>query len=258
MPNYESFKKDIDKLIGINLDYYKETQMKRRINSLMTREGYKDYDSYYSAMSKDKEALARFINHLTINVSEFYRNPNQWKVLEQKVMEHLKENNRGSLNIWSSACSTGEEPYSMVMMLSEFYPLDKIKILATDIDMGAIAKAKAGIYVEKSLENLPDKFIKKFFKEENGVYKISDEVKKRVEFKKIDLLKDNFPGNMDLISCRNVMIYFTDDAKAKLYEKFNRALTSYGIFFVGSTEQIIMPERFKFKTFETFFYQKMI
>lgn len=255
MAAYNSFKEKVDSLIGINLDYYKETQMKRRIKSLMKRNGYKDFNSYYIGLTENEELLDRFINHLTINVSEFYRNPSQWKVLEKRIIPSIRENNFGRLNVWSSACSTGEEPYSLVMLLSEIYPLRDIRVLATDIDMGAINKAKEGIYVGKALENLPEKYIEKYFVKENGVFKISREIKDRVEFKRLDLLKDPFPRNMDLIACRNVMIYFTDEAKDKLYDKFNYALKDYGVLFVGSTEQIIMPERYSFESVETFFYR---
>lgn len=256
MAKYETFKRRIDSLVGINLDFYKEAQMKRRISSLMNRNKYRDFDEYFSALEKDDGLLKEFINYLTINVSEFYRNPSQWKELENSIIPELQKHNSAKLRVWSSACSTGEEPYSLVMLLSKFYNLRDIEILATDIDMGAIDKAKAGIYTEKALENLPKEFKTKFFKEEGGLFKISDEIKSRVKFEKIDLLKDRFPANMDLITCRNVMIYFTDDAKENLYEKFNKALKDEGIFFVGSTEQIIMPERFNFETFKTFFYKK--
>ena len=165
--------------------------------------------------------------------------------------------NKRQLNIWSSACSTGEEPYSLVMLMSNFFPLNSIKVLATDIDDGAIDKAKLGLYSEKSLENLPKKFIEDYFTKIEKSYKISDKIKSRVEFKKLDLLKDTFPKNVDLITCRNVMIYFTDDAKDLLYKKFNKSLSENGILFVGSTEQIIMPERYNFKSEKTFFYKNI-
>ncbi len=257
MAKYESFKRKIDRLIGINLDYYKEAQMKRRITSLKKRNKYKDFDDYFTALEKDKELLKDFINYLTINVSEFYRNKSQWDELEKTIIPELQKYNSNKLKIWSSACSTGEEPYSLVMLLSKFYNLRDIEVLATDIDLGAIEKAKKGIYTEKALANLPREFKSNYFKEEGGLFKISDEIKNRVKFEKIDLLKDRFPSNFDLITCRNVMIYFTDEAKENLYEKFNKSLKKDGIFFVGSTEQIIMPERYNFETFKTFFYKKI-
>lgn len=256
MDKYEVFKKDINNLINIDLNYYKEKQMKRRISSLLTRNNFKDFDDYYLGLKNDKKLLEQFINYLTINVSEFYRNPTQWTVLETDIIPNLLNRNR-NIKIWSSACSTGEEPYSLAMLMSRFLPLREIKILATDIDDEAMNKAKIGLYNEKSLSNLPRDFKDKYFTKLEGSYKISDDIKKCVEFKKMDLLKDRFPADVDLITCRNVMIYFTEEAKELLYNKFHDSLNKEGILFVGSTEQIIMPEKYKLKPVRTFFYKKI-
>ncbi|WP_313756491.1 protein-glutamate O-methyltransferase CheR [Tissierella sp.] len=258
MDKYEAFKKNVNELINIDLNYYKEKQMKRRISSLLTRNNFKDFDDYFIGIKKDKKLLEQFINYLTINVSEFYRNPSQWDVLEKDIIPSLMKKNKRGLKVWSAACSTGEEPYSLVMMLSNFFPLKDIKILGTDLDDEAMNKAKLGLYSEKSLANLPRGFKEKYFNKIESSYKISDDIKKCVEYKKMDLLKDRFPSNIDLIACRNVMIYFTEDAKKLLYSKFYNSLSDNGILFVGSTEQIIMPEKHKLKAAKTFFYEKMI
>lgn len=256
MDKYEAFKKDINKLIGLDLSSYKEKQMKRRIASLVSRNKYKDFDDYFIGLKNDKKLFDEFINYLTINVSEFYRNPKQWEVLDQIIVPKLKSENRGKLKVWSSASSTGEEPYSLVMMLSRFFDLKDIQIDATDLDLGAIEKANMGIYNEKSLKNIPSDLRKKYFEKVGTSYKISDEIKKRVKFKQMNLLKDPYPKGYHLILCRNVMIYFTEEAKAEMYHKFNKSLTDDGVFFVGSTEQIIMPERYNFEPVQTFFYKK--
>lgn len=256
MDKYEIFKEKINALININLNYYKEKQMKRRITSLMNRNGFEDFDEYFLALKSNKSMLNQFINYLTINVSEFYRNPFQWQVLEKDILPELIGSSKRPLKIWSSACSTGEEPYSLVMLLTKFYDLKEIKVLASDIDEEAIEKAKIGLYNEKSLDDLPIEFKDKYFKKIQGSYIIKDEIKSQVEFQKIDLLKDRFPQNLDLIVCRNVIIYFTDEAKELLYKKFHQSLNKDGILFVGSTEQIILPERYNFKSVKTFFYKK--
>ncbi|NLK42895.1 MAG: protein-glutamate O-methyltransferase CheR [Tissierellia bacterium] len=257
MDKYEVFKANINKLIDIDLNFYKEKQMKRRIQSLLTRNNFKDFDDYFQGLKSDKVLLEQFINYLTINVSEFYRNPNQWQVLEKDIIPSLLSK-KNRLTLWSSACSTGEEPYSLAMLMTKFFPLKEIRILATDIDEEAMNKAKFGLYSEKSLENLPLDFKTKFFTKIENSYKISDEIKRCVEFRKMDLLKDRFPSNMDLILCRNVMIYFTEEAKELLYSKFYNSLDDNGILFVGSTEQIIMPEKYKLKPAKTFFYKKIV
>lgn len=258
MNNYEAFIKEINKLTNIDLSYYKEKQMKRRITSLMTRNNFNNFNDYYNALVQNKNLLDEFINFITINVSEFYRNPNQWEVLEKFIIPKYIKNNNKLPNIWSCACSTGEEPYSMVMLLTKFFEIDKIKILASDIDVEAIEKAKKGVYTEKSLDNLPSKFKNDFFHKDGNQYIIDNKIKNCVKFKKMDLLKDDYPKNIDLLICRNVMIYFTEEAKELLYEKFYDCLSNNGVLFVGSTEQIILPDRYNLKPLKTFFYKKIV
>ncbi len=253
--DYEGFKLKILKLIGIDLSSYKERQMKRRIDSLISRNNYKDYDSFYKALTEDSKLYDEFINYLTINVSEFYRKPNQWYVLEKEIIPHLLSFNK-KLKIWSAACSTGEEPYSLVMLMSKFLDLSQINILATDIDIGAIEKAKIGVYSEKSLTNLPKDFVCRFFNKKGNFYEVNYEVKKCVEFKHHDLIKDRYPSNCDLIVCRNVLIYFTEEAKNSIYHRFREALNDNGVLFVGSTEQIIMCQKYKLAPIKTFFYKR--
>lgn len=255
LTDYEGFKQKVLKLTGIDLSSYKERQMRRRIESLIKRNYYDDYDEYFKALTQNSVLYNEFINYLTINVSEFYRNPAQWEVLEKDIIPELLKQNR-NLRIWSAACSTGEEPYSLVMAMSKFIELRDIKIIATDIDEGAISKAKRGIYVPKSLECLPKDFVTKFFDKEGENYKIKDIVKNCIEFRKHNLLKDKYIENCDLIVCRNVMIYFTEEAKIDIYHRFRESLSPNGVFFVGSTEQIIMPQRYKLESVKTFFYKR--
>jgi chemotaxis protein methyltransferase CheR len=118
-------------------------------------------------------------------------------------------------------------------------------------------KAKAGLYHIKSLKDLPEEYLNKFFKLVNDkTYQISDEVKSCVTFKQHDLLKDSYPSGCNLIVCRNVLIYFTDEAKNKIYQDFNKALKKGGLLFVGSTEQIIQAQQIGFQNFKSFFYKK--
>lgn len=253
--DYESFKKEILKMSTINLDAYKERQMKRRIDSLIKKNNYKDYKTYVDGLKSSEKLYKEFINYLTINVSEFYRNPAQWKVLEEDVIPYLLKVS-SNLKIWSAACSTGDEPYSLVMVLSKHMPLSRIRIIATDIDKQVLEKAKLGLYSAKSIEGLPKEYSTKFMTKIGDSYKINDDVKRCVEFKQHNLLKDIYPKDCDLIVCRNVLIYFTEEAKNEIYKNFNTALKNNGILFVGSTEQIIMSTKYKFAPMKTFFYKK--
>lgn len=257
MEGYEKFKKDIYALTTIDLDAYKEKQMRRRIETLIAKNQVKSYSDYVALLKKDKEKFDQFVSFLTINVSEFYRNPDQWRLLERDVLPALIERFGKNLKVWSAACSTGDEPYSLVMAMSNFLPLSQIKILATDIDKQILEKAKVGLYNAKSLAGVPEDLKKKYFTKVGESFRISDEIKSRVEFKQHDLLRDAYPTGCHLIVCRNVLIYFTEEAKEDIYRKFNHALVKDGILFIGSTEQIMNYRELNYQRNQSFFFQKM-
>lgn len=235
---------------------YKEAQMKRRLTTLYERRGYKDFTEYAQAIHKDRELLDEFLDRMTINVSEFYRNAQRWQVLEQKIFPSLLGKNP-KLKIWSAACSTGEEPYSIAMTLSTHVPLKDISVLATDLDQGVIQTAKNGIYPEKSLKEVPREVVQKYFEKDGRFFRVKDEILRTVTFKQHNLLHDRYESGFDLIVCRNVMIYFTDEAKDQIYMNFSKSLKPGGILFVGSTEQIFNPSKYGFESIETFFYRKV-
>ncbi len=256
--DYEGFKSQVFTLTKIDLNAYKERQMKRRIDALITKNKFKGYDDYVAAIKTNKDMLDEFVNYLTINVSEFYRNPEQWKVLEAEILPELMKTSGKNLKIWSAACSTGDEPYSLAMVLSKYMPLSSISILATDIDKQVLEKAKLGLYAEKSLAGLPKEYISKYFtKVGTSSYQISNDIKRCVQFKQHNLLKDSYPTGYDLILCRNVLIYFTEEAKEDIYRKFNGTLRTGGVLFVGSTEQIIKYRELNYESRRSFFYVKI-
>ncbi len=254
--DYEYFKREIMTLTAIDLNSYKEKQMKRRIDTLISKHEIKGYDQYMKALKTNREYFEEFINYITINVSEFYRNPDQWKILDETIIPELIGKFGKNLKIWSAACSTGDEPYSLVMALSRHIPLNQIRIYATDLDKQVIAKAKVGLYAEKSIASVPIDFKKKYFTQVGPSYKISDEIKSRVEFREHNLLKDAYPSDYHLIVCRNVLIYFTEEAKEEVFCKFNKSLAKGGVLFIGSTEQIINYREIGYERKNSFFYQK--
>lgn len=255
--NYEKFKSDIYSLAKIDLNSYKEKQMRRRINTLITKNGVHTYNEYVALLRKDKEIFNQFINFFTINVSEFYRNPEQWKVLENEVFPRLIQKFGKNLKIWSAACSTGDEPYSLVMALSRHLPVANIRVIATDIDKQVLDTARMGLYNAKSIAGVPEEFKKKYFTKVGTSFQISDEIKKRVEFKEHDLLKDAYPTGCHLIVCRNVVIYFTEEAKDLIYKKFNKSMVQGGMLFIGSTEQIMNYKDLGFERDKSFFFTKI-
>ena len=254
--DYEYFKKEIFKMTSIDLNAYKEKQMKRRIDNLILKNKITGYDNYVTALRSNKDLFNEFINYITINVSEFYRNPDQWEYMDKQVIPTLTQRFGTRLKIWSAACSTGDEPYSLVMALSKHMPLSNIKITATDLDKTVIEKAKVGLYDAKSIANVPADFKKKYFTQVGPSFKISDEIKSRVAFSEHNLLKDRYDTNYDMIVCRNVLIYFTDEAKDQVFRNFFTSLKSGGFLFIGSTEQIVNYREIGYTRENSFYYGK--
>lgn len=253
--DYLGFIRSIKSSTGIDLAEYKEAQMKRRLTTLRNKNGYNTFASFYEAMMKDKALFYEFLDRMTINVSEFWRNPNRWEVLRDVILPELQQGRSQSLKIWSAACSTGEEPYTLAMILAD-KGLKNTVVHASDIDDGALNKAKEGLYLDRSLKDVPQDVAKRYFQPEGQMYRISEELKRNVRFQKQNLLTDPFDTMYDLIVCRNVMIYFTEEAKTKLYHKFADSLRPGGYLFVGSTEQIFSPGQYQLEPTETFFYRK--
>lgn len=254
--DFSQFITRIKRKTDIDLSQYKEAQMKRRLTTLRMKNGFTTFQAYYEAIEQNRALLNEFLDRMTINVSEFWRNPARWEVLRDRFLPEMT--GAGSrAKIWSAACSTGEEPYTLAMILSEMGVLGRTTLIASDLDNNVLDKAKEGIYLERSLRDVPAALRSRYFKPDEGAYRVADELKKAVQFRQGNLLHDRFDSGYDLIVCRNVMIYFTEEAKHGLYHKFSAALKPGGILFVGSTEQIFSPAQYGFETADTFFYRRV-
>lgn len=256
--DFGQFIKHIKMKTDIDLSQYKEAQMKRRLTTLRSKYGFHSFAAYWDAMQQDSKLFNEFLDRMTINVSEFWRNPNRWETLEQKFLPELLKSG-GRLKIWSAACSTGEEPYTLAMIAGRLGILDKTTILATDLDNVVLQKAMQGQYHERSVRDVPAAYLGQYLiKKDEDLYEVDDRLKRIITFKQQNLLQDSFDTQFDLIVCRNVMIYFTEDAKQMLYHKFSKALKPGGLLFVGSTEQIFSPSQYELESAETFFYRRCI
>ena len=254
--DWAEFKRKLKSKTEIDLDLYKEPQMKRRIGNLVTRSSAKTFVEYFDTVAKDKDEFAAFIEYLTINVSEFYRTPDKFAKLETDVIPDLLKRTP-KLNIWSAGCSIGAEPYSLSMIMKEMTPGKRHRILATDLDIEILAKAKKGIYLENEIKSLsPERRQKYFDKVGDDKYAVKEDIKSCIEFKRHNLLKDPFEKDFDLILCRNVVIYFTEEAKDELYTRFFEALKPDGILFVGATEAILNFRKMGYTSYQPFFYQR--
>ncbi len=255
--DYEYFKSEVYKLTKIDLSAYKEKQMKRRIDTLIMRHKIKGYENFVVKLKEDPSVLEEFVSYLTINVSEFYRNPEQWEILEKQVLPLLEERFGNNIKIWSAACSTGDEPYTISMLFSEHMKQTDYSIYASDLDKTVLAVAQKGVYAKKSLLGLPSKYKDKYFKAIDAEdFSVDPSLKRTIKFERHNLLLDPFPKNLSLIVCRNVLIYFTEEAKNEIFKKFYQSLAPGGVLFLGATEQIMDYRDIGYIRKASFFFEK--
>lgn len=254
--DFNEFHKWVHKELGINLSAYKPEQLNRRINSLMTRVGIKTLDEYTRVIKADSEQRQKFLDFITINVTEFFRNPELFNELEKQISKELLPNN-SSLKIWSAACSIGCEPYTIGIILNKLSPLGRHSIIATDIDNTILTRAKLGEYTKNEMKGVSSSDLVKYFNIKDDKYYIDSKIKNMVTFKKHDLILDRYDSNFDLIVCRNVVIYFNNDVKQEIYRKFSNSLKKGGLLFVGATESIYNYKDYGFEKASTFIYKKM-
>lgn len=255
--SYLYLKKKILKLTNIDLDSYKNEQMRRRLNSFLAVNGVENIVDYGYKLERDPDTLEQLQAFLTINVSEFLRDAPLFERLKTFILPQLLKNSR-RLNIWSAGCSHGAEPYSIAMLLESISPYLNHRILATDLDEGALKQAKAGgPYSPAEVRNIPPWLILKHFTSSSGSYMLSEKIRQKVEFRCQNLLCDEFESGFDLIICRNVTIYFTEEANKRLKQKFCHSLKEGGVLFIGSTEVMFNSQSIGLKELESCFYQKM-
>lgn len=252
----EQFKDWVFKYFGINLFAYKSNQLHRRILSLMSRIGVNSFEDYVKLLKTDYVHRQKFLDFITINVTEFFRNPELFKELEKEIERYSREKNK-NLKVWSAACSIGAEPYSLAIIFNNLKNGGRQSIIATDIDTTILERAKNGEYSSSEIKNVEKAYRDKYFKIVGDKYFIDTSIKSMVTFKKHDLILDNYENNFDLIVCRNVVIYFNQDVKDKIYQKFSSSLKKDGLLFVGATESIYNYRDYGFEKASTFIYRKL-
>ncbi|MGC8820574.1 MAG: CheR family methyltransferase [Fervidobacterium sp.] len=254
---FEWFVKRIKDVMNLDLSGYKPERVKRRIEMLIRKHNCKSYKEYLDLILKDAKKKDEFLDKLTINVTEFFRNPEKWLELRDKFLPQLLKESGPKFKAWSAGCSSGEEPYTIAMLLEELKAPPTVKVLATDIDIGVLTRAQIGEYDERSMGSTPPDYIQKYFIVKDGKYIVKPNVKARVQFKRHNLLQDPFDKGFDLITCRNVVIYFEMEAKEQLYKKFAESLRPGGLLFVGNTERIFSYKSIGLEVASPFIYRKL-
>jgi len=257
--NAEEFfyvKKKIRELTQFDLDNYGYNQMIRRLDGYISRFRVNNVAQYFKMIERDKNELEKLQKFLTINVSEFFRDPPQYKILQEEVLPELLRNNL-TLNIWSAGCSNGAEAYSIAILLDTLSPYRSHRILATDIDKTILNHAAAGgPYKSADVRHVPNNLWEKYFTKSDGDIYVTNRIRKKVAFKSHDLTRNPFEENFDLIVCRNVIIYFSAETKKAIKKKFLDALKVNGILFIGATETMLDARNNGFQRLSACYYRK--
>jgi chemotaxis protein methyltransferase CheR len=246
---FDKFAKLIYEESGIFLKSVKITLLSNRLRkrlkalNLNTYSDYYDYIQKLTDRSKEIEAL---LDVVSTNETYFFRNERQFEALQIQCLPDIvnKKQNEKRLRIWSAGCSTGEEPYTIGICISEIMPQFRgwqIEIVATDIAASVLDFAKKGEYSGRRIDKVKPELLKKYFINDSQrpeFYTINDEIKKMISFKMLNLFKDQYPSNLDIIFCRNVMIYFDKEHQKKLLSGFYRSIFKNGYLFLGHSETI--------------------
>jgi len=253
--DYAYFCTKVAELTGINLHNYKGKQMYRRLVNYMNRRNIPDFATFALRLQRDPEELERLVEYLTINVSEFFRNKEHWDVLDEKVLPLIIDSAKGRMRVWSAGSAAGQEAYSAAIVFAERSLYD-VFILGTDIDEMSLSKARAGKYSTAEVKGVPSHLLEKYFSEEDGFYKVKDPIRRMVSFRRHDLLSSEYPGGMDLIICRNVLIYFSEQSKREVIARLADSLRPGGVLFMGVTEAIFNANDYELTQVFPFFYRK--
>ena len=234
---YERMARNVQALLGIDLGQYKPAQVWRRVNGFASARGLPDPDALVARAREDAALRQAFLDMLTINVSEFFRNPEAWEALVEK---HLRPMLLGRLplRIWSAGCSLGYEPFTMAMLAREVAPQTPVRILATDLDETILAGGRRAVYAESQMGGVSAARRARFFRKVEAGWEANPEIQAMIAWRRHDLLRDPYERSFDIICCRNVVIYFTEAAKTQMYKRFCESLRPGGVLFLGATESI--------------------
>lgn len=268
-PRYlDLFSEYLYKNMGIYIEPSKKNLLAQKLSKLMTDAGVQNSGEYYHFIlsppisEKQKALKNKFIDTVTIHKTNFFRENNHFEFLQRNISEIIEESSSAKLTneirVWSSACSTGEEAYTLAMLLKEILPTGmRAKILATDISPQSVGKALEGVYKFGPEDNITNYYINKYFTKTGNEWRISDEIKNCVTFRLFNLMEPfPFRNPFDIIFCRNVMIYFDKEVQEKLVGNFYNALARKGLLFIGHSESLIQIKH-QFTYHEPTIYKKV-
>ncbi|KAF5410224.1 MAG: protein-glutamate O-methyltransferase CheR [Euryarchaeota archaeon] len=253
MDEFEELKKKISKDKNFSCAQYKDPYLKRRFAIRMRATATKSYRTYMELLDTNPEEYPILLNVLTVNVTEFFRDTSVFEEVKRVLglaITAKQETHRSSMRIWSAGCSNGSEAYTIAMLSDHILGTEtnsfKVSIYATDIDDSSLKRGRDGIYKPDLLKGVAKPYLQKYFNEVDGDYQVTNATKNMVRFKRNDLINERPLPMMDMIFCRNVVIYFSRELQEKLFMNFYRSLNDGGYFVMGKTETLVGEARDKF------------
>jgi chemotaxis protein methyltransferase CheR len=266
--DFNLFQKLVKSKVGISVRPGKKNILGVKLAHRLRQLGLTSYFAYYRYLLKPEgiKELQHLTNTITIDTTEFFRGKRQFKLLREHILPGLirQKNKKKRIRIWSSGCSTGQEPYSIAMLVNEMADIDMswdIKMLATDINTYSLKIAYLGRYSKKQVKDVPAKYLKKYFHKElvgqKEFFQIKELLKKRLIFRRLNLLMsiNRIKGPVDMIFCQNVMIYFDAGTRKMLSDQFYRLLGPKGYLSLGLSESLLGIDD-RFKLIESSIYRK--
>jgi chemotaxis protein methyltransferase CheR len=255
LDDYVVFCDGILALAKIDLSQYKRGQMERRLRTFAARRGIKSLVEYLTVLKKDAEELDQFLDRLTINVSQLWRNPEQWASLTRSVIPELASASR--IRIWSAGCSYGAEAYPIAAVVLEHAPDARVEVKGTDIDPRMLERARIGHFSVEDARSVPAASLARWFDKTDLGWQAKPELRKLMSFDRGDLLSMRFPSAAyDLVLCRNTVIYFTESVRDLLHERLASSVRPGGYFVVGSTERVTAAGSVGLTPTQPFTYRK--
>lgn len=246
------FKDLVYKESGICFNVINKVVLESRIESSMYEYKFSDIMNFYNYISGDKEELKRFLDKITTNLTKFFRTESNFELLKNCILPDIlpKKGDNNQIRIWSAGCSTGEEPYSIAITCLETHGINEknIRIYASDLSLDSLVAAKEGRYSKSKVENVPEEYLSKYFDRiTSGEYLVKNNVKKLITFDYHNLRHKGAHNNIDIIFCRNVLIYFDSESQKLTVNRFYDILNEYGYLFIGHSESLFgMNTKFKF------------
>jgi chemotaxis protein methyltransferase CheR len=253
---YTQFCDGVRRLTGIDLAQYKRPQMERRIRSFADRRGITSLTAYLVALAADRGQLEEFLDRVTINVSQLWRNPEQFALLANNVIPDLAET--GRIRCWSAGCSYGAEAYTLAALCKTVAPSATIEVHGTDIDSRIVARAREACFSPEDMRSVPAADVRRWFDPlPDGRFQAKPELRMLTKFETGDLLRDRFPtGRYDLVLCRNVVIYFNEQVRDELHARLVQSLRPGGFMMIGSSERITAASAIGIETSHPFIYRR--